>query len=46
MASVARQITLLYVEDNPANLKLVEKIIARYPDMRLLTAALLLSLHL
>jgi signal transduction histidine kinase/CheY-like chemotaxis protein len=30
--------TLLYVEDNPANLKLVEKIIARHPDMHLLTA--------
>jgi CheY-like chemotaxis protein len=30
--------TLLYVEDNPANMKLVEKIIARHPDMRLLTA--------
>jgi CheY-like chemotaxis protein len=30
--------TLLYVEDNPANLKLVEQIIARRPDMRLLTA--------
>ncbi|CAH1084944.1 PAS domain S-box protein [Candidatus Nitrotoga sp. 1052] len=30
--------TLLYVEDNPANMKLVEKIIARYPDIRLLTA--------
>jgi len=30
--------TLLYVEDNPANLKLVQQIIARYPDMRLLTA--------
>jgi PAS domain S-box-containing protein len=30
--------TLLYVEDNPANLKLVEQLIARRPDMRLLTA--------
>jgi CheY-like chemotaxis protein len=30
--------TLLYVEDNPANLKLVEQIIARRPDMRLLSA--------
>jgi signal transduction histidine kinase/ActR/RegA family two-component response regulator len=30
--------TLLYVEDNPASLQLVEKIIARHPDMRLLTA--------
>ncbi|GAB3629942.1 hypothetical protein GCM10027419_47990 [Pandoraea terrae] len=31
--------TLLYVEDNPANLKLVEQLIARRADMRLLTAA-------
>ena len=30
--------TVLYVEDNPANLKLVEQIIARYPDLKLLTA--------
>jgi PAS domain S-box-containing protein len=30
--------TLLYVEDNPANLKLVERLIARRPDMRLLSA--------
>jgi len=30
--------TLLYVEDNPANLKLVEQIIARHTDIRLLTA--------
>jgi PAS domain S-box-containing protein len=30
--------TLLYVEDNPANLQLVERIIARRPDMRLLSA--------
>ena len=29
---------LLYVEDNSANLKLVEQLIARRPDMRLLTA--------
>jgi len=34
----ARLHTLLYVEDNPANMKLVENIIARHPDMRLLTA--------
>jgi CheY-like chemotaxis protein len=34
----ARLRPLLYVEDNPANLKLVEQIIARRPDMRLLTA--------
>ncbi|WP_454739215.1 PAS domain-containing hybrid sensor histidine kinase/response regulator [Cupriavidus necator] len=31
--------TLLYVEDNPANLKLVEQLIARRADVRLLTAA-------
>ena len=30
--------TLLYVEDNPASLQLVEQIIARRPDMRLLSA--------
>ena len=30
--------TLLYVEDNPANMKLVEQIIARHPDIHLLTA--------
>jgi CheY-like chemotaxis protein len=30
--------TLLYVEDNPSNLKLVKLIIGRYPSMRLLTA--------
>jgi CheY-like chemotaxis protein len=30
--------TLLYVEDNPANLKLVEQLIARRPNMRLLAA--------
>jgi CheY-like chemotaxis protein len=34
----AKPRTLLYVEDNPANLKLVEQIIARHPEMRLLTA--------
>jgi PAS domain S-box-containing protein len=34
----ARLHTVLYVEDNPANLKLVEQIISRYPDIRLLTA--------
>jgi signal transduction histidine kinase/CheY-like chemotaxis protein len=33
------QHTLLYVEDNPANLELVEQIIARRTDMRLLGAA-------
>jgi CheY-like chemotaxis protein len=30
--------TLLYVEDNPVSMKLVEQIIARHPDKRLLTA--------
>ena len=30
--------TLLYIEDNPANMKLVEQIIARRPNMRLLLA--------
>jgi signal transduction histidine kinase/ActR/RegA family two-component response regulator len=34
----AAQSTLLYVEDNPANLKLVEQLIARRPEMRLLSA--------
>jgi len=34
----AGQHTLLYVEDNPANLKLVEQIIVRHPDISLLTA--------
>ena len=31
--------TLLYVEDNPANLMLVEDLVARRPDIRLLSAA-------
>jgi PAS domain S-box-containing protein len=30
--------TVLYVEDNPANMKLVEQLIARCPDIELLTA--------
>jgi PAS domain S-box-containing protein len=30
--------TLLYVEDNPANMKLVEQLLARRPDIELLTA--------
>ena len=30
--------TVLYVEDNPANLKLVEQLVARRPNMRLLSA--------
>jgi PAS domain S-box-containing protein len=36
--AAARQSTVLYVEDNPANMKLVEQLIARRPDVRLLTA--------
>jgi PAS domain S-box-containing protein len=32
------QLTLLYVEDNPANLALVEQLIARRGDLKLLTA--------
>jgi PAS domain S-box-containing protein len=35
----AQRHTLLYIEDNQANMKLVEQIIARRPDIRLLTAA-------
>ena len=31
--------TLLYVEDNPANLELVEQLVSRRPDLRLLAAA-------
>ncbi len=38
MSHGAQLRTLLYVEDNPEDLKLVEKIIARRPDIRLLTA--------
>jgi PAS domain S-box-containing protein len=34
----AAPLTLLYVEDNPANLQLVVKIIGRRPDVRLLSA--------
>jgi CheY-like chemotaxis protein len=34
----ARMHLLLYVEDNPANLKLAQQIIARRPDLRLLSA--------
>ncbi|MDP1831560.1 MAG: PAS domain S-box protein [Geothrix sp.] len=37
-AGPARLQTLLYVEDNPANLMLVEEILARRPDLRLLSA--------
>jgi signal transduction histidine kinase/AmiR/NasT family two-component response regulator len=39
MPDGAPQRTLLYVEDNPANLELVEQIIARRPDLHLLSAA-------
>jgi signal transduction histidine kinase len=35
---VTRARTLLYVEDDPANMKLVEQIIARQPEINLLTA--------
>jgi len=35
----AAQRTVLYVEDNPANLELVEQLVARRPEMRLLSAA-------
>jgi PAS domain S-box-containing protein len=38
-ASLAGLRTLLYVEDNPANLQLVERLIARRNDLRLLSAA-------
>ncbi|HEY5955186.1 MAG TPA: PAS domain S-box protein, partial [Polyangiaceae bacterium] len=36
--SLVPRYTLLYVEDNEANMKLVEQIIARRPEIRLLTA--------
>jgi PAS domain S-box-containing protein len=38
-AAGAAQHTLLYVEDNPANLQLVEELVRRRPDLRLLSAA-------
>jgi response regulator RpfG family c-di-GMP phosphodiesterase len=31
--------TILYVEDNPANLELVEQLVARRRDLRLMSAA-------
>ena len=34
----ARRYTVLCIEDNPANLMLIEKLMARRPDIRLLTA--------
>ena len=37
-AVMAEARTVLYVEDNPANLMLVEDLIARRPDLRLLSA--------
>ncbi|MDO9475656.1 MAG: ATP-binding protein, partial [Pseudohongiella sp.] len=37
-ATLFQQYTLLYVEDNPANLMLVEDLIARRPDIRLISA--------
>ncbi|HSD39066.1 MAG TPA: PAS domain S-box protein [Rhodocyclaceae bacterium] len=39
LADGTQQLTLLYVEDNPANLELVEQLVARRPDLRLLSAA-------
>ena len=33
-----RQHTLLYVEDSPANMELVQELVARFPDMKLVTA--------
>jgi PAS domain S-box-containing protein len=33
-----RQRSILYVEDNPANMELVAQLVARYPDIRMLTA--------
>jgi CheY-like chemotaxis protein len=38
-ANGAPRRTVLYVEDNPANLELVEQLIARRPDLRMLSAA-------
>ena len=38
LPDTVQQRVLLYVEDNPANLKLVEQIISRHPDLNLLTA--------
>ena len=37
-ADGVQQLTVLYVEDNPANMTLVERILARRSDIRLLTA--------
>lgn len=38
IATGPRTRLLLYIEDNPANLKLIEQLIGRYPNLRLLTA--------
>jgi PAS domain S-box-containing protein len=38
MAAGAPRRKVLYVEDNPANMELVEQLIARFPDLELLTA--------
>lgn len=38
METPARQHTVLYVEDNPASLKLVQQLIGRRPELRLLSA--------
>jgi PAS domain S-box-containing protein len=37
-STAGRMRTVLYVEDNPANMKLVEQLVARRSDIRLLTA--------
>ncbi len=37
-AEILKRYTMLYVEDNPANLKLVESILQRRPDISLFTA--------
>jgi PAS domain S-box-containing protein len=37
-AADAPRRTVLYIEDNPANMMLVEQLVARRPDLRLLTA--------
>ena len=39
VAQGAAQRTLLYVEDNPANLELIEQLVARHSDLRMLSAA-------
>ena len=37
-SSDGQQRIVLYVEDNPANMNLIEELVARHPDMRLVTA--------